>query len=506
VPSQNCQTFGVGGTRSEKFAEKRANLVVSWPRFRHPLASCSRLANEVHDSPTAPPSFTAGGEGARRFWSLHIRLSGVIAPKDIPTTEQTVKMPPPSSRMTKNRLQTTRYFPGKAEVADPVSDEESEEEEEQQQQPAPKAPAPKATSFPAGKRIDLSRAGQLQSRAPEPVKQPEDDLDGFVTASESSEEEDGDSDEDDEDESSEEEDSSDDEPKRPMLRPTFISKAKRAQQASNAQKSVEELAEEEERKRKQKADELLQAQLEKDAAARAAGKKAWDDDDNIEDEVDDTDDLDPEAEKAAWKLRELKRVRRERLAIEAKEKEREEIERRRNMSAEEREAEDRAFLEAQKEEREGKGKMGFMQKYFHKGAFFGGGDDDEEMDVEVKAVLNRDLAGARFEDETGDKGLLPEYMRIRDMSKLGRKGRTKYKDLKGEDTGRWGDDFGRKRREREGEGLDERFQSDERFRPDDRRDGGGGGGTSANAIPVGERRRREGDSGGGREEKRTRYD
>ncbi len=393
-----------------------------------------------------------------------------------------VKMPPPSSRMTKNRPQPTRYRPGKAEVADADSEEESSDEEEEQK-PA-KAPAPKASSFPTQKKlaVDLSKAGQQRSAAPTvPVKTEDEDLAGFVTASESSEEEDGDgsSGEDEDADSEEEESSSDDEPKKPMLAPKFISKAKRAQQASNGP-TAEERAAEEERLRKEKADDMLQAQLEREAAARAAGKKFWDDEDIApEDEVDDTDDLDPEAERAAWKLRELKRVRRDLLAIEEKEKEREEIERRRNMTADEREEEDRIYIEAQKDDREGKGKMAYMQKYFHKGAFFNAEDGDQ--DEEVQAALNRDLAGARFEDEAGDKAILPEYMRIRDMTQLGRKGRTKYKDLKNEDTGRWGDEMGRRKREFDG--------VDERFRPDEGGRGGGSERTGANSAPVGERKR-----------------
>lgn len=405
--------------------------------------------------------------------------------------------------MTKNRAQPIRYRPGKAEADDEVSeDEESEysEDEAVQEEAAPRAPQPDATSLPSQKKlaVDLSRADQQTSAAPRPVpSKRDDDLEGFVTASESSEEEAGTgSDEEAGDSSDEEEESSDDEPKKPMLRPTFVSKAKRAQQATTqSQKSVEDATAEEERRRKEKADEMLQAQLERDAANRAAGRKAWDDDADInpEDQVDDTDGVDPEAERAAWKLRELKRVRRDRLAIEEKEKEREEIERRRNMTAEEREAEDKIYIEAQKEDREGKGQMGFMQKYHHKGAFFVG----DERDEEVKKVMNRDLAGARYVDETGDKGVLPEYMRIRDMTKLGKKGRTKYKDLKAEDTGRWGTDLGKKRRDYDG--------LDDRFRPDER-----GGGereqTGANAQPVGERRRREDDGYRDRDDKRARHD
>jgi len=408
--------------------------------------------------------------------------------------------------MTKNLLQTTRYRPGKAEVDDVDSEEESDVSEQDEQQTATKQQPPKATSFPTGKRlaVDLSKAGQQSSTTLKPPvpKQGEDDLDGFVTASETSEEEgasegSGEEDEEEEEESSEEDEFSDDEPKKPMLRPTFVSKANRAQNSPmQPARSAKDQAAEEERKRKEKADEMLQAQLERDAAARAAGRRAWDDEADAapEDEVDDTDGLEPEAEKAAWKLRELKRVRRDRLAIEEKEKEREEIERRRNMTAEEREAEDKAYIEAQQEEREGKGKMGFMQKYFHKGAFFG---NDSEQDEDVKRALNRDLAGARFVDESGDKAVLPEYMRIRDMTKLGKKGRTKYKDLKNEDTGRWGTDVGRKRREFDG--------LDERFRPDDPRDGGKER-TGANGAPLGERRKREDDGHAVRDEKRARHD
>jgi microfibrillar-associated protein 1 len=409
--------------------------------------------------------------------------------------------------MTKNRVKDFRYRPGKAEVEDDEDEFESEEEEEDDatEAPKPSAPAPKASTFPTQKKlaIDLSKADQQKSTVPEisTRKQPDEaDLEGFETASESEEEggkdAEGSSEDEEEEESSEEEDSSsDDEPKKPMLAPKFISKAQRMKQ-QNAQpvKSAEAIAAEEERRRKEKADEMLQAQMERDQAARAAGKKAWDDEDNIEEEVDDTDGLDHEAEYAAWKLRELKRVRRDRLAIEEKEKEREEIERRRALTAEEREAEDKAYIEAQKDEQEGKGKMAYMQKYFHKGAFFQG---DEEQDEEVKAALNRDLAGARFEDETSSKEVLPEYMRIRDMSKLGKKGRTKYSDLKSEDTGRWGS-FESKKKDYNG--------LDDRFKPDDPRDGGNDR-TGANAAPVGERRRREnGDGQDERDGKRARYD
>lgn len=396
--------------------------------------------------------------------------------------------------MTKNRVKDFRYRPGKAEVEEEESEYESEADDEEQEAHKPAAPAPKASTFPSQKKlaIDLSKA-DLQKTVAQPKEGDGDDLEGFVTASESADEDEdeaGSGSSEQEEESSEEEDSSsDDEPKRPILAPKFLSKAQRARQEAVQSKTAEQIAAEEEARRQEKADEALRVQLALDAAARAAGKKAWDDDDNIEDEVDDTDGLDPEAERAAWKLRELKRVRRDRLAIEEKEKEREEIERRRNLSAEDREREDKEFIDAQKEEREGKGQMAFMQKYHHKGAFFKGeGEEDEE----IKAVMNRDLAGARYADEASSKDVLPDYMKIRDMTKLGKKGRTKYKDLKSEDTGQWGGFEGRKRNF---DGLDDRF------RPDG--DDGGRQRTGANDVPVGERRQRE--DHGEREEKRARY-
>lgn len=386
------------------------------------------------------------------------------------------------------------YRSGKAAAEeDEASEEESDSEEEDE--PTIKAPAPKATSFPSRAKIDvdLSKADKQVSTAPkpEPPKDEADEQEGWETPSEEDEESGSGSDED--EESSEEESSSEEElPKPKMLAPKFLSKAQRKAPAQPV-KSAEELAAEEESRRKEKADEMLQLQLERDAAAKAAGRKAWDDDDGqMTDEVDDTDDVDPEAERAAWKLRELKRVKRDREAIVEKEREREEVERRRNMSAAEREEEDRKHIEAQKEEREGRGKMGFMQKYFHKGAFFQA--EDGEVDEKVREVMERDFAGRKFEDDVGSKEVLPEYMRIRDMTRLGKKGRTRYKDLKTEDTGRWGE-FGSKKRDYHG--------LDERFRPDERREAER---TGANAGPVGERRRREGDDDRDREDKRRRFD
>lgn len=394
--------------------------------------------------------------------------------------------PPP--RKIANRVPNgpQRYRAGKPAAADVHSseDEESDEEEAAPPAPAPKpaAPKPTATSFP-------------KAAPKKPVEQPNEDE--FET--EESEEEEvadraGSETSQEEDSSEEEESSSEDDTakRRTLMRPMFVKKNQRnlpdrganGTAASAPERSEDQVAADEEAQRKQRADELVQEQLDKQAAARAAGKKYWDDEEIEEiDDIDDTDDVDPEAEYAAWKLRELKRVKRDREALIAAEKEREEIERRRNMGEEEREEEDKEYLARQKEEKEGRGKMSYLQKYQHKGAFF-----QEEM--KEAGLDKRDVMGAKFQDDV-DRSVLPQYLQVRDMTKVGRKGRTKYKDLRNEDTGRWGE-FGDRSRRREGDSYDGR---DDRFMSDRDRERGAER-TGANASALGERKR-PGDGGGG---------
>ena len=448
------------------------------------------------------------------------------------------------SRMTANPAKPIgRYRPGKAVVEEASDSEEEELEEQQIPQEQSEALRPKATSFPAGRAPATSKTraapveedsdeegfvteeedegvavGQPSSRSA-PVKS-EDGIQKGLTKPELEESEEEESEEEDEEDESEEEESSSEEeaPQRKFLRPTFIKKSDRNGKTASPLPAENDTAKpqpitastpgaprrshdgltEEEVRRRELADLMITDKLERDAIARAAGKKSWDDDDEVapEDMVDDTDDLDPEAELAAWKLRELKRLKRDREAIEAREKEIEEIERRRNLTAEEREKEDAEYLAAQKEEREsGKGKAGFLQRYHHKGAFF----QDDETSREILA--RRDLMGAKYVDQVQNREALPEYMQIRDMSKLGRKGRTRYKDLRTEDTGRWAD-YGRP-------GPKTPFSvDDERFRPDSDRKGVQNGPTGANAgalgprrvdgaVPKGPKAFRERESGGG---------
>ncbi|KAK2679498.1 hypothetical protein RAB80_004679 [Fusarium oxysporum f. sp. vasinfectum] len=332
----------------------------------------------------------------------------------------------PPKRMTANPVKPARYRAGKPTGAESDSDSDASENEQSNEPALP--PPPKATS--AGK-ISSGSLGKV-------------DLNARRKEAEAAEE-------------------------------RRLAKEKAERLA--AEEEEEEARQAEEEARKKAADELVEEQIKKDLAARAAGKKHWDDDENEDSDVDTTDGLDPEAEEAAWRVRELKRLKRARAIIEEREKELAEVERRRNLTEEERQAEDEAFLAQQKEEKEGKGKMSFMQRYLHKGAFY-------QDEMKAAGLDKRDIMGSRIQDDVRNREALPEYLQRRDMAKLGRKGATKYRDMRTEDTGRWGDiGDGRKR-----DGG--RFEEDERFRPDDdrfRRDERSAGG--ANAIPLGDRKR-----------------
>jgi microfibrillar-associated protein 1 len=406
-------------------------------------------------------------------------------------------MPNPAKRFTANPARPVgRYRPGKA-VQEEESDEEGFETEEDE---APVKPQPRQLQKPV-KKQQTKQAAEVEEDEEGFVTEDEDEVKegpasagaearwttviGDITTTTHS---DFASEEESKEESSEEYDSSEPEPEpvRKFQRPTFIKKSNRnldpAQSATPAPAdSTPDPAED--ARRKAMAELMIKDELEKAAAARLAGKKYWDDDEDLatEDMVDDTDGLDPVTERKEWEIRELKRLKRDRERIETREKEIEELERRRNLSKEEREQEDAKYIAQQKEDKDGRGETGFMKKYYHKGAFF---MDDEN----TKRLAERDIMGKAFQDDV-DKSTLPEYMRIRDLNKLGKTGGTKYRDLRSEDTGRFGDEVkrwrpGDKARDADGTigGVDERFMSDrdrERLGPTS---------SGANATAVGARR------------------
>lgn len=137
------------------------------------------------------------------------------------------------------------------------------------------------------------------------------------------------------------------------------------------------------------------------------------------DALDSNDENDEEAYES-WKVRELRRLKRDREEREAIEKEKQEIERIHNLTEEERRQEFQ-HNPKQRTNRAPKGKYKFLQKYYHRGAFF----LDHEEDT-----FKRDFAQPTLEDHF-DKTVLPKVMQVKNF---GRSGRTKYTHLVDQDT------------------------------------------------------------------------
>ena len=133
-----------------------------------------------------------------------------------------------------------------------------------------------------------------------------------------------------------------------------------------------------------------------------------------------TDDENDEMEYEAWKVRELKRLKRDKEEKEQFIREQSELERFRNLTEEEKrlEARQNPKLITNKA---AKGKYKFLQKYYHRGAFYM---------AEEESLLKRDYSGATLEDRF-DKSVLPKVMQVKNF---GRSGRTKYTHLVDQDT------------------------------------------------------------------------
>jgi microfibrillar-associated protein 1 len=226
-----------------------------------------------------------------------------------------------------------------------------------------------------------------------------------------------------EEESEEEEDSESDEELAPRLKPVFVSKRDRIT-----------IIEKEREALKQRQIEIEKMQLHEESCKhtrkiieeeikreKLAEKEA---EENIACDFI-TDDENDETEYEAWKLRELKRIKRDREEKENREREKEEIIRLRNMSEEERLAELKKNPKVITNLRE-KGHYKFLQKYYHRGAFFL--HEDQE-------ILKRDVSAPTLEDHF-DKTVLPKVMQVKNF---GMAGRTKYTHLADQDTTRLDD-------------------------------------------------------------------
>ena len=87
-----------------------------------------------------------------------------------------------------------------------------------------------------------------------------------------------------------------------------------------------------------------------------------------------------------------------------------ETERRSKLSDDERKAEDRALG---KDKPEDKAKWNFMQKYYHKGAYFQ--DEDETGNSKLGPVMQQDFGSATGKDSFMDKSSMPEIMQVKNF-------------------------------------------------------------------------------------------
>ncbi|GIL49029.1 hypothetical protein Vafri_5515 [Volvox africanus] len=245
--------------------------------------------------------------------------------------------------------------------------------------------------------------------------------------------------EEEEEESSEYETDSDEDdgPGGRLLKPVFVPKHARDTVVERvAIEEEEEKAVEKEKKRlesrKDETKAILAAQMELEAAAAAAaaaGPAGADD-------IDTDDEVDPVQAYEIWKARELRRIKRDREEREAAEREAAERERLKNMTEEERAAWEKANPKMVREPSP-KAKWSFLQKYWHKGAYFQEAPDDTRGTVGTDDIFKRDFSSPTGMDKF-DKSILPKVMQVKNF---GRSGRTKWTHLLAEDTTQVEDDL-----------------------------------------------------------------
>ena len=231
-----------------------------------------------------------------------------------------------------------------------------------------------------------------------------------------------------------------------LFKPVFKAKTERqsATHSDLVDQEQQQYKEQEAAKLEQRKKETHQmvAEMLKNEVMEQRTSTALDGGDGLWMEVDDTDNPENEQEFEEWKLRELTRLKRDKEERLRYIEELKLIEQRREMTdRERREDELKAGIDRFHKE---KGQQKFMQKFFHKGAFY--------LDEHDDLVKKRDFTAPTLEDRF-NKETLPEIMQRREF---GKKGQSKWTHLAAEDTSRrdagWAmyNDLTRKRLQQQG--------------------------------------------------------
>ena len=210
-------------------------------------------------------------------------------------------------------------------------------------------------------------------------------------------------------------------PPQPLFKPVFVSKPHRITEQESASLEAEQQATEQalsrlSETRRQETQRLITEALTIEA------KELESDGEMLTDE----DDMGDPEEYKKWKVREIRRVIREREERSARKKELAEIERRRNLSDWERQEENEK-LGTDESAKPVRGQMKFMQKWAHTGAFF----QDRDAAGKLDPIFMRDV-NAPVEGDF-DKSVLPAVLQKR-RGDFGQKGQSKWTHLTAEDT------------------------------------------------------------------------
>lgn len=235
--------------------------------------------------------------------------------------------------------------------------------------------------------------------------------------------------EEEEDESSEYETDSEDEGYGgQLMKPVFVPKQER--ETIDERVALEREEELQQEKAKQRLEErkvetrhLVTEILSAEAAAARAGQQEMLN--ALDSIVTDDEAGDEDFEFESWKARELRRIRRDREERDREQKEHLERERWNSLTEAEKAREKAADAAGGH-----KKKWRFLQKYWHKGAFFQEGADDAFGTTDRLEVLDRDFSAPTGEDKL-DRSILPKIMQVKNF---GRRGQTKWTHLVDQDT------------------------------------------------------------------------